>query len=72
LFIVLSLSEIFSFPAIRRNTEMVRMTEIVDGSVADPDPGSGAFLPLVPGSKMQKNQIQDPQITSRILFSRPY
>jgi hypothetical protein len=48
---------------------MVRMTEmeIVDGSVADPDPGSGAFLPLVPGSKMQKNpdpgsadNIQDP------------
>jgi hypothetical protein len=34
----------------RRNIEMARMTEmkIVDNSVADPDPGSVAFL--TPGS----------------------
>ncbi len=34
---------------------------IVENSVADPDPGSGAFLTLDPGSGIGFFQIPDPE-----------
>ncbi len=39
-----------------------------DGSVAYPNPGSGAFL--TPGSGMGKKQDQDPEMNNRELLTR--
>jgi hypothetical protein len=51
-----------------------KITKKVKGSVADPDPGSGAFLTLDPGSGIQNRFFLDPgswifSISTIILFT---
>jgi hypothetical protein len=38
----------------------MKRANLLKSSVADPDPGSGAFFYLDPGSGMEKIRIRDP------------
>jgi hypothetical protein len=56
--------------AILSKSNFTGIHTIVTFSVADPDPGSGAFLTPGSGIRIRDGKNPDPEITSRIIFPR--